>query len=71
MRGANSAPTERVLDVVELLSRPGNRQMRFSDVVRELDLSQATAHAILKTLTDRGWVDSRPGDQDIHASALR
>lgn len=60
MRGANSAPTERVLDVVELLSLPGNRQMRFSDVVRELDLSQATAHAILKTLTDRGWVNRDP-----------
>jgi DNA-binding IclR family transcriptional regulator len=30
-------------------------QLRFSDVVRELDLTQATAHAILKTLCDRGW----------------
>lgn len=60
MRGVNSAPTERVLDVVELLSLPGSRQMRFSDVVRELELSQATAHSILKTLTDRGWVDRDP-----------
>ena len=39
---------------------PGNGQMRFSDVVRELDLSQATAHAILKTLSDRGWVQRDP-----------
>lgn len=60
MRGANSAPTERVLDVVELLSRPSDHPMRFSDVVRELDLSQATAHAILKTLSDRGWVTRDP-----------
>lgn len=60
MRGANSAPTKRVLDVVELLSVSGNRQMRFSDVARELALSQATAHAILKTLTDRGWVNRDP-----------
>ena len=60
MRGANSAPTERVLDIVELLSRTGNREMRFSDVVRELDLSQGTAHAILKTLSDRGWVTRDP-----------
>jgi len=60
LRGANSAPTERVLDVVELLSRPGDHPMRFSDVVRELDLSQATAHAILKTLSDRGWVTRDP-----------
>lgn len=60
MRGASSAPTGRVIDVIELLSLPGNRQMRFSDVVRELELSQATAHSILKTLTDRGWVSRDP-----------
>ena len=60
MRGASSAPTERVLDVVELLSRSSDRPMRFSDVVREVDLSQATAHAILKTLADRGWVTRDP-----------
>lgn len=60
MRGASSAPTARALDVVELLSLPANGQMRFSDVVRELELSQATAHAILKTLTDRGWVTRDP-----------
>ncbi len=34
--------------------------MRFSDVVRELDLSQATAHSILKTLCDRGWATRIP-----------
>lgn len=56
MRGSSSAPTTRVIDVVEFLSNPGRRQQRFSDIVRELELTQATAHAILKTLTDRGWV---------------
>ena len=35
-------------------------EIRFSDVVRELDLSQGTAHAILKTLSDRGWVTRDP-----------
>ena len=60
MRGSSSAPTERVLDIVELLSRPGRGEIRFSDVVRELDLSQGTAHAILKTLSDRGWVTRDP-----------
>ncbi len=34
--------------------------MRFSDVVREVALSQATAHAILKTLSDRGWIQRDP-----------
>ena len=60
IRGATSAPTARVLDVVELLARGGNRQLRFSDIVRELDLTQATVHAILKTLCDRGWASRDP-----------
>jgi DNA-binding IclR family transcriptional regulator len=49
-----------VLDVVELLARSGNRRLRFSDIVREVDLTQATAHAILKTLCDRGWASRDP-----------
>ncbi len=60
MRGSGSAPAGRVLDIVELLSRPGSGEIRFSDVVRELNLSQGTAHAILKTLSDRGWVTRNP-----------
>ncbi len=60
IRGSTSAPTARVLDVVELLARAGNRQLRFSDIVRELGLTQATAHAILKTLCDRGWASRDP-----------
>lgn len=60
MRGSGSAPTARVLDIIELLGRPGEHDIRFSDVVRELDLSQGTAHAILKTLSDRGWVTRDP-----------
>jgi DNA-binding IclR family transcriptional regulator len=49
-----------VLDVVELLARSGNARLRFSDIVRELDLTQATVHAILKTLCDRGWASRDP-----------
>ncbi|OBI93815.1 helix-turn-helix domain-containing protein [Mycobacterium asiaticum] len=60
IRGATSAPTARVLDVIELLARCGGTQLRFSDVVRELGLTQATAHAILKTLCDRGWASRDP-----------
>lgn len=60
IRGSSSAPTARVLDVVELLARSANARLRFSDVVRELDLTQATAHAILKTLCDRGWASRDP-----------
>jgi DNA-binding IclR family transcriptional regulator len=60
MRGVTSAPAERVLDVVDLLSRPESGGYRFSDVARELGLSQATAHSILKTLCDRGWATRDP-----------
>jgi DNA-binding IclR family transcriptional regulator len=42
------------------LARSGNARLRFSDVVRELELTQATAHAILKTLCDRGWASRDP-----------
>lgn len=49
-----------MLDVVELLARSGGTPLRFSDVVRELNLTQATAHAILKTLCDRGWASRDP-----------
>ncbi|MET9491273.1 helix-turn-helix domain-containing protein [Nocardia sp. NPDC006630] len=60
MRGAISAPTARVIDVVELLARPGSDRLRYSDIARELDLTLATTHAILKTLSDRGWVSRDP-----------
>ena len=52
-----------MLDVVELLAKPGNERLRFSDVVRELSLTQATAHAILTTLCDRGWLARDPADK--------
>jgi DNA-binding IclR family transcriptional regulator len=52
-----------VLDVVELLAGPGNERLRFSDVVRKLGLTQATAHAILTTLCARGWASRDPVDK--------
>lgn len=63
IRGSTSAPTQRVLDIVELLARPDRSGLRFTDVARELGLTQATAHAILKTLADRGWVSRDPVDK--------
>ena len=53
----------RVLDVIELLAGTTEERLRFSDVVRELGLTQATAHAILTTLSDRGWVNRDPIDK--------
>jgi DNA-binding IclR family transcriptional regulator len=53
----------RVLDIVELLAGADRDRLRFSDVVRELGLTQATAHAILTTLCNRGWVSRDPVDK--------
>lgn len=63
MRGAGSAPTGRVLDVIELLASSGDKRLRFSDIVGALELTQATTHAILKTLCDRGWLIRDPADK--------
>jgi DNA-binding IclR family transcriptional regulator len=62
MGDAASPPTARTIDVVEFLARC-EAPPSFSSIVRELDLSQATAHAILRTLTDRGWVSRNPVDK--------
>jgi DNA-binding IclR family transcriptional regulator len=63
MRGATSGPTSRTLDVLELLARNPAIGLRYVDIVQELELNQGTAHTILKTLVDRGWVSRDPGDK--------
>lgn len=62
MRDVASPPTARTIDVVEFLAHR-RQPCSFSSIVRELGLSQATAHAILRTLTDRGWVSRDPADK--------
>lgn len=49
--------------MVELLAGRGTVGLRFSNVVRELGLTQATTHAILATLCDRGWASRDPVDK--------
>ena len=70
MRGSSSAPTERVVDIVELLSQARNRRMRFSDIADELGQTQGTAHAILKTLSDRGWVTRDPTNKSFELGPM-
>jgi DNA-binding IclR family transcriptional regulator len=66
MQGSSSAPTARVIDVLELLIRAGgDARLRFVDVSRELGITQATAHAILKTLCDKGWATRDPVDKSF------
>jgi DNA-binding IclR family transcriptional regulator len=61
MPASTSPPTSRVLDVIELLAC--REQVRLADLVRELGLTQGTAHAILKTLCDRSWASRDPVDK--------
>ncbi|MDT3442799.1 helix-turn-helix domain-containing protein [Pseudofrankia sp. BMG5.37] len=60
MPNAASPPTARVLDVLELLARRAGQPPRLRDLVRDLDLTQATAHAIMVTLCERGWAIRDP-----------
>ncbi|ADP82485.1 helix-turn-helix domain-containing protein [Pseudofrankia inefficax] len=60
MPNAASPPTARVLDVLELLARSDEEPPRLRDLVRDLGLTQATAHAIMATLCDRGWAVRDP-----------
>lgn len=56
MADVASPPTARTLDVVELLAASGGSRLRLSEIADILDLSLGTAHNILSTLAERGWV---------------
>lgn len=58
-----SPPTARVLDVLELLAASEGRRLRLSEIADALDLALGTAHNILVTLAERGWVDRDAGDK--------
>ena len=56
VNGVASPPTARTLDVVELLAGSGGSRLRLSEIADTLGLSLGTAHNILSTLAERGWV---------------
>ncbi|MEV0062484.1 helix-turn-helix domain-containing protein [Nocardia sp. NPDC050718] len=53
--GVASPPTQRVVKVLELLSRHPADRLSLARIVREAGLSRATAHAVLTQLTADGW----------------
>jgi DNA-binding IclR family transcriptional regulator len=57
---SSSPPTRRVVEIIELLTQRRDTSTRLSDIVKELDLNQATAYAIMKELVDTGWVTRDP-----------
>jgi DNA-binding IclR family transcriptional regulator len=63
MADVASPPTARVLDVVELLADSSGTPLRLSEIADGLGLSLGTAHNILSTLAERGWVQRDPIDK--------
>lgn len=60
-----SPPTDRVLDVIELLARSDASPRRVADVARELGITMSTAHSIANALVDRGWASRDPVDRTL------
>jgi DNA-binding IclR family transcriptional regulator len=59
----SSPPTRRVVEIVELLIGRAGTPTRLSDIVKALDLNQATAHTIMMELVDMGWVTRDPASK--------
>ncbi len=55
-RQVPSPPTERVIAVMQLLARDPERARSLTHIARTLQISPATTHAILNTLTVHRWV---------------
>lgn len=61
--GAVSPPTARVVDVVETLAGRSDTRWTLTDLARSTGMTRATAHAVLTTLSDRGWVHRDEADK--------
>ena len=61
---APSPPTERVIAVIELLGSEPARQFTLAEICRSLNISRATGHAILTTLTAHDWVTRDPASAE-------
>lgn len=51
-----SPPTDRVVDVMEMLAVEPDRRFSLAQICRTQGITRATGHAVLATLVDRGWV---------------
>ncbi|MSO78499.1 MAG: MarR family transcriptional regulator [Acidimicrobiia bacterium] len=58
-----SAPTARVVRVLEALRLAPDGGLRYAELAQTADVSQATCHAILATLTDAGYVVRDPASK--------
>ena len=51
-----SPPTERVIAVINLLTAHPDKRFTLTDIIRQLDITKATCHALLQSLTRAGFV---------------
>jgi DNA-binding IclR family transcriptional regulator len=72
-----SQPVERAIQILDFLSAHPTRGFTLSELSRRLKMSKATAHGVLKTLTDRALVlrspesaEFRPGPALISMGAV-
>ena len=57
-----SPPTDRVVDVMEMLAVEPDRRFSLAQICRTQGITRATGHAVLATLVDRGWVNRDDAD---------
>ncbi|MFI2559854.1 helix-turn-helix domain-containing protein [Nocardia farcinica] len=55
-RRSSSPPTDRVVAIMQLLGRNPLRSYSLAEIERTLEISRATAHAILSALVGHDWV---------------
>jgi DNA-binding IclR family transcriptional regulator len=65
----SSPPTRRVVEIIELLTERHGDTTRLSDIVKALNLNQATAHTIMNELTDAGWIIRDPVNKTFSIGA--
>jgi DNA-binding IclR family transcriptional regulator len=51
--------SDRTLEILERLAASGRRTL--GELARELDIPKSSLHGILRTMTERGWVEVDPG----------
>jgi DNA-binding IclR family transcriptional regulator len=55
-----SPPTERVIAVVNLLTAHPHKRFTLTDIIKQLDITKATCHVLLRSLTRAGYLVRHP-----------
>jgi len=55
-----SPPTERVIAVINLLTAHPDRRFTLTEIISQLDITKATCHVLLKSLTQAGYLVRHP-----------